>query len=251
MKIRHPKSHGAHPFSRKLPSHARASRRDGRVDLSGDLARSETAARRPTRPTGAGLQVNALRTTLDPRAEDYAENRAVMLERLERLQRELAVARSGGGERYVERHLARGKLPGASGSSCCSTATRRSSSSRPLAGWGTEYHARRRPRHRHRPWSTASSASSSPTTRRSRAARRTRSRCARPLRAMEIARENRLPLDQPHRVGRRRPAEPGRDLRPRRRAPSATSRSCSAERHPDRSASSSAPRPPAARTCPA
>src|SRR3990167_9074801 len=49
-------------------------------------------------------------TTLDRGSERFRRNRAAMLERLEEIDRQLALARGGGGERYVARHRQRGKL---------------------------------------------------------------------------------------------------------------------------------------------
>jgi acetyl-CoA carboxylase carboxyltransferase component len=51
-----------------------------------------------------------LDTTIDPRTPAYLENRGVMLERLADLEAALDSARGGGGEKYVTRHHARGKL---------------------------------------------------------------------------------------------------------------------------------------------
>jgi acetyl-CoA carboxylase carboxyltransferase component len=49
-------------------------------------------------------------SNLDPRSAAYAENRAAMLARLDELDEVLSQARAGGGEKYVARHHARGKL---------------------------------------------------------------------------------------------------------------------------------------------
>ena len=54
------------------------------------------------------MQVYA--TSLDRGSERFRRNRAAMLERLEEIDRQLALARGGGGERYVTRHRQRGKL---------------------------------------------------------------------------------------------------------------------------------------------
>jgi acetyl-CoA carboxylase carboxyltransferase component len=54
--------------------------------------------------------VTVLRSNLDVRGEAYAANRAAMREKLARLEELLDAARAGGGERYVKRHHARGKL---------------------------------------------------------------------------------------------------------------------------------------------
>jgi acyl-CoA carboxylase subunit beta len=51
-----------------------------------------------------------LSTAVDPRASGYLENRGAMLERLHELSDALDAARAGGGEKYVTRHHARGRL---------------------------------------------------------------------------------------------------------------------------------------------
>src|SRR5262245_47863015 len=51
-----------------------------------------------------------LTSLLDPRSPTFAENRAAMLDRLGELDAAIAQARAGGGERYITRHHARGKL---------------------------------------------------------------------------------------------------------------------------------------------
>ncbi|WP_238008724.1 carboxyl transferase domain-containing protein [Dactylosporangium sp. AC04546] len=51
-----------------------------------------------------------LTSNLDPRSTAYRENREAMLERLTELESALRQARGGGGEKYVTRHHARGKL---------------------------------------------------------------------------------------------------------------------------------------------
>ncbi|HHO53291.1 MAG TPA: acyl-CoA carboxylase subunit beta [Deltaproteobacteria bacterium] len=51
-----------------------------------------------------------LKTRIDPRSEDFERNRVANLEGVAALQERLARARAGGGQRYVERHLQRGKL---------------------------------------------------------------------------------------------------------------------------------------------
>src|SRR5688572_28238717 len=51
-----------------------------------------------------------LDTAIDPRNPSYLQNRGVMLERLAELDAALESARGGGGEKYVTRHHARGKL---------------------------------------------------------------------------------------------------------------------------------------------
>jgi acetyl-CoA carboxylase carboxyltransferase component len=51
-----------------------------------------------------------LTSTLDPRSSSYLDNRAAMMERLTELESALRDSRAGGGEKYVTRHHARGKL---------------------------------------------------------------------------------------------------------------------------------------------
>ncbi|NNF08861.1 MAG: acyl-CoA carboxylase subunit beta [Acidimicrobiia bacterium] len=51
-----------------------------------------------------------LASRIDPRSETFEANRQAMMAHLDRLQTALAAARDGGGERYVTRHLERGKL---------------------------------------------------------------------------------------------------------------------------------------------
>ena len=51
-----------------------------------------------------------LASRVDPRSEVYATNRAAMETEVARLEEILAEARGGGGDRYVKRHLQRGKL---------------------------------------------------------------------------------------------------------------------------------------------
>src|SRR5688572_33353170 len=51
-----------------------------------------------------------LDTAIDPRNPSYLQNRSAMLERLAELELALDAARGGGGEKYVTRHHARGKL---------------------------------------------------------------------------------------------------------------------------------------------
>ena len=52
-----------------------------------------------------------LKSTLDPSADGARANREAMLAQLETIDGLLARSRAGGGERYVERHRQRGKLP--------------------------------------------------------------------------------------------------------------------------------------------
>ncbi len=80
-----------------------------------------------------------LRSSLDSASDSYASNRSSMLEAIEVLDGELALARAGGGSRYVERHRSRSKMlareriellldPDSPFLELC-----------PLAAWGTEF----------------------------------------------------------------------------------------------------------------
>lgn len=51
-----------------------------------------------------------LRSRIDPRSETFSANREANLAAVAKLQERLARARAGGGEKYVSRHLERGKL---------------------------------------------------------------------------------------------------------------------------------------------
>ncbi len=51
-----------------------------------------------------------LSSTVDPRSPGFADNAAAMRDRLRELDEALATARAGGGERYVTRHHARGRM---------------------------------------------------------------------------------------------------------------------------------------------
>jgi acetyl-CoA carboxylase carboxyltransferase component len=55
--------------------------------------------------------MTVLKSLLDVSAESYAANRKAQLEALARLEEQLELAIGGGGERYVQRHRDRGKLP--------------------------------------------------------------------------------------------------------------------------------------------
>jgi acetyl-CoA carboxylase carboxyltransferase component len=80
-----------------------------------------------------------LGTQVDRSSERFAANRAAMLEKLAELDRQLALARAGGGEKYVERHRARGKLlPRERIDTLLDSGTPFLELS-PLAAWGTEY----------------------------------------------------------------------------------------------------------------
>ncbi|HLL65672.1 MAG TPA: carboxyl transferase domain-containing protein [Micromonosporaceae bacterium] len=80
-----------------------------------------------------------LPTFLDPRAPSYADNRAAMLDRLAELDSALGQARAGGGDKYVTRHHARGKLLARERIELLVDRDTPFLELSPVAGWGTEY----------------------------------------------------------------------------------------------------------------
>ncbi|MFQ5513944.1 MAG: acyl-CoA carboxylase subunit beta [Myxococcota bacterium] len=80
-----------------------------------------------------------LESHVDTRSETYRENRAGFLERLEYLSEQLARAREGGGKKYVERHLARGKLMARERIELLLDRDTPFLELSPLAAWGTEF----------------------------------------------------------------------------------------------------------------
>src|SRR6185437_14229247 len=91
-------------------------RRRGRAPLPrrsdhGHRRRHDGDHERDHRKATGGLSgMPVLTSTLDPRSPSYLDNRAAMLERLTELESALRDSRGGGGEKYVTRHHARGKL---------------------------------------------------------------------------------------------------------------------------------------------
>jgi len=83
--------------------------------------------------------VPVLDSRLDRRAETYHANRAFLLDRLAELDEQLAVARGGGGARMVERHRARGKLLPRERIELLVDRDAHFLELSPLAAWGTEY----------------------------------------------------------------------------------------------------------------
>src|SRR3954452_832650 len=80
-----------------------------------------------------------LDTGLDPRSPAYADNHAAMLRRLDELDEALLSARQGGGEKYVTRHHARGKLLARERIELLVDRDAPFLELCPLAGWGTDY----------------------------------------------------------------------------------------------------------------
>jgi acetyl-CoA carboxylase carboxyltransferase component len=80
-----------------------------------------------------------LETNLDPRGQSYVDNRAAMLQRLGELDTALGSARAGGGDKYVTRHHARGKLLARERIELLLDRDAPFLELSPLAAWGTDY----------------------------------------------------------------------------------------------------------------
>jgi len=80
-----------------------------------------------------------LATRIDPRSEAYRVNHAAMSEQLKYLDEQLALARAGGGEKYVQRHRDRGKLLPRQRIELLLDRDSPFLELSPLAAWGTEY----------------------------------------------------------------------------------------------------------------
>ena len=83
--------------------------------------------------------MSVLASRVDPGSEPYRRNREASLELLEQLEAQLALAREGGGQRYVERHRARGKLLARERIELLVDRDSPFLELSPLAAWGTEY----------------------------------------------------------------------------------------------------------------
>jgi acetyl-CoA carboxylase carboxyltransferase component len=76
---------------------------------------------------------------LDPRSSSYLDNRGAMLRRLNELDEAFAQARAGGGDKYITRHHARGKLLARERIELLLDRDAPFLELAPLAGWGTDY----------------------------------------------------------------------------------------------------------------
>jgi acetyl-CoA carboxylase carboxyltransferase component len=81
-----------------------------------------------------------LTSTVDVTSDAYRQNRQAMETALAEVESELAAARAGGGERYVERHRKRGKLLAHERVELLVDRDSPFLEIAPLAAWGTEYH---------------------------------------------------------------------------------------------------------------
>lgn len=83
--------------------------------------------------------MEVLRTHVAPRSEQYRANRAAFLEQIAILNEQLALARAGGGEKYVRRHLERGKLMARERIELLLDRDSPFLELSPLAAWGTDF----------------------------------------------------------------------------------------------------------------
>ena len=83
--------------------------------------------------------MQTLPTRIDPRSEAYRVNYDGMLEQVRYLNEQLALARVAGGEKYIRRHVERGKLLPRERIELLLDRDSPFLELSPLAGWGTEY----------------------------------------------------------------------------------------------------------------
>ena len=83
--------------------------------------------------------MQTLPTHVDTRSETYRTNREGFLEQISLLNEQLALARAGGGEKYVERHARRGKLMARERIELLLDRDSPFLEIAPLCAWGTEF----------------------------------------------------------------------------------------------------------------
>src|SRR5262245_26402203 len=83
--------------------------------------------------------MEVLRSNVDVRSEAYHTNREGFLQQLTYLDEQLALVRAGGGEKYVKRHLERGKLMARERIELLLDRDSPFLELAPLAAWGTEF----------------------------------------------------------------------------------------------------------------
>jgi acyl-CoA carboxylase subunit beta len=83
--------------------------------------------------------MTTIRSTVDPKAADFAANRDAMLAKLAEIEAEHAKAVAGGGEKYVERHRKRGKLLARERIELLLDPDSPFLELSPLAAWGSDY----------------------------------------------------------------------------------------------------------------
>src|SRR5262249_14761083 len=118
---------------------------DSRRDRLSSLARLRTArafrvgAVRNSFAAAGDRRLSVLPSHLDRSSPEFRDNRAAMLEKLAEMERQLELARAGGGEKYVTRHRARGKLLPRARVEALLDRDAPFLELSPLAGVGTEY----------------------------------------------------------------------------------------------------------------
>src|SRR6266496_4318669 len=80
-----------------------------------------------------------LPTRVDPKSDAFRANHDGMLKQVDYLNEQLALARAGGGEKYVQRHRERGKLMARERIELLLDRDSPFLELSPLAGWGTDY----------------------------------------------------------------------------------------------------------------
>src|SRR5262249_30413888 len=83
--------------------------------------------------------MEVLRSNADTRSETYRENREGFLKEIAVLNEQLALARAGGGEKYVQRHVKRGKLMARERIELLLDPDSPFLEVAPLCAWGTEF----------------------------------------------------------------------------------------------------------------
>ena len=83
--------------------------------------------------------MEVLRSNANPRSDAYRTNRAAFLEQIAYLDEQLALARAGGGSKYVERHRQRGKLTARERIELLLDRDSPFLEIAPLAAWGTDF----------------------------------------------------------------------------------------------------------------
>src|SRR4029077_20425622 len=104
---------------------------------------TRTACTRAVPSTGPRAEIRqpmeVLRSNANPRSDAYRTNRAAFLEQIAYLDEQLALARAGGGARYVERHRQRGKLMARERIELLLGRDSPFLEIAPLAAWGTDF----------------------------------------------------------------------------------------------------------------
>jgi acyl-CoA carboxylase subunit beta len=109
-------------------------------DDGGDSAAHDHLGRPPRASENAlPRPMPLLTSTIDPGSDTYRQNRAAMEGALAEVEEQLAVARAGGGQRYVERHRGRGKMLAHERVELLLDRDSPFLEIAPLAAWGTDY----------------------------------------------------------------------------------------------------------------